>query len=213
MTATRRSTTALIRQSDDPTFAAILDAAVRVIGARGYHGTSVRDIADEAGVSAGSLYNHFGSKHELLVVILDRGLDDLINATEQALYDSTPDPASRLRALVAAHVSNHAQGRLESYIGNSELRSLSAEARALIVSKRDTQQRMFDRVVRDGVRQQVFHASDPQMASRFVVTACTAVATWYRPGGRFSVPELIDQYQQLALRTVGYREEESDAAV
>lgn len=211
MTATRRPTTALIRPTDDPTFAAILDAAVRVIGARGYHGTSVRDIADAAGVSAGSLYNHFGSKHELLVVILDRGLHNLINATEQALYDAAADPVSRLKALVAAHVSDHARGRLESYIGNSELRSLTPEARTLIVSKRDTQQRMFDRVVRDGVRQQIFDVPDPQVASRYIVTACTAVATWYRPDGASSIEQLVKQYQQLALRTVGYRQEMSDA--
>lgn len=206
MTRTSHPVTSLVTPADDPTFAAILDAAVQVIGARGYHGTSVRDIADAAGVSPGSLYNHFGSKHDLLVVILDRGLDNLINATEQALYDAAPDPASRLRSLVAAHVSDHARSRLESHIGNSELRSLGAAARALVVSKRDTQQRMFDRVVRDGIRQGVFESPDAQMASRFIVTACTAVAAWYRPGGAATIEELVERYQQLALRTVGYRE-------
>lgn len=210
MTSLAGDRTELADDGDDPTFAALLDAAVQVIGQRGYHGTSVRDIADAAGVSAGSLYNHFGSKHELLVVILDRGLDQLIAASEQALYDAPADPVSRLRALVDAHVTAHARRPLESYIGNSELRSLSAEARALIVSKRDAQQRMFARVIRDGVNRGVFTASDPAAATRFIVTACTAVASWYRPGGRSAIPDLVRDYQALSLRCLGYREGERD---
>lgn len=208
MSGTRR--TALVSPQDDATFAAILDAAVRVFGARGYHGTSVRDIAEAAGVSPGSLYNHFASKHDLLVVILERGLDNLVAASEDALYEAAPDPVSRLRALVRTHVHSHAVSRVESYIGNSELRSLSREARALIVSKRDTQQRMFDRVVRDGAQQGVFHTEDPVMTSRYIVTACTAVATWYRPGGDVGIDALVRTYQQLSLSCAGYRGEPTD---
>lgn len=203
--------TALITPKDDATFAAILDAAVRVFGARGYHGTSVRDIAEAAGVSPGSLYNHFDSKHDLLVVILHRGLDNLVAASEDALYEAPQDPASRLCALVRTHVHSHAVSRVESYIGNSELRSLSREARALIVSKRDTQQRMFDRVVRDGAQQNVFQTDDPVMSSRYIVTACTAVATWYRPDGDVGIDALVRKYQQLSLFCAGYKGDLPDA--
>ena len=206
-----RTRTALITPQDDATFAAILNAAVRVFGSRGYHGTSVRDIAEAAGVSPGSLYNHFASKHDLLVVILERGLDNLVAASEDALYEASPDPVSRLRALVRTHVHSHAVSRVESYIGNSELRSLTRDARALIVSKRDTQQRMFDRVVRDGAQQGVFTTDDPVMASRYIVTACTAVATWYRPGGDVSIEALVRKYQQLSLSCAGYRGDPPDA--
>lgn len=202
--------TELISPQDDATFAAILDAAVRVFGSRGYHGTSVRDIAEAAGVSPGSLYNHFASKHDLLVVILERGLNNLVAASEDALYEALPDPVSRLRALVRTHVHSHAVSRVESYIGNSELRSLSREARALIISKRDTQQRMFDRVVRDGAQQGVFSTDDPVMASRYIVTACTAVATWYRRGGDVGIEALVRKYQRLSLSCAGYRGELTD---
>lgn len=196
--------TGLITAKDDPTFAVILDAAVRVFGSRGYHGTSVRDIAEAAGVSPGSLYNHFASKHDLLLVILTRGLDTLVSRTEDALYNAASDPASRLCALVRSHVHGHAVSQMESYIGNSELRSLTREALSLIISKRDTQQRMFDRVIRDGAQQGVFTTDDPDMASRYVVTACTAVATWYRPDGDVGIESLVKKYQRLSLNCVGY---------
>ena len=79
-----------------------------------------------------------------------------------------------------------------------------AHARALVVAKRDAQQRMFERVVRDGVRQGVFRVADPHAATLFVITACTAVAGWYRPGRGLSIDDLVERYQQLALASVGH---------
>lgn len=190
---------------DEPMAAALIAAAVEVMAVHGYHGTSVRDIAAAAGSSAGVLYHHFDSKHGLLVTILDRGMDRLVRATEQALYDAPDDPVQRLRAIVGVHVRVHLEAQRESLLGTSELRSLEPAARALVVSKRDAQQRMFDRVVRDGVARGVFVTPFPDEAARAVTTACTAVATWYRPGGALRGDEIVARYQRIALDTVGHR--------
>lgn len=197
----------VVTEADEPTAAAILTASVAVLAEHGYHGTSVRDIAARAGLSAGAIYHHFGSKHDLLVAILDRGIDRLVRHTEDALFHAGDHPADRLRAIVGLHVLFHAEGRRESFLGNSELRSLDPAARALIVSKRDTQQRMFDRVVDDGARRGVFSTPHPVEAARSVVSACTAVATWFRPDGPLSAREVAERYQRIALDTVGYRED------
>jgi AcrR family transcriptional regulator len=70
----------------------------------GYHGTSVREIADRAGMSSAALYHHFSSKQDLLFRITDRGIEALVRSTEDALLASPNDPASRLRAIVRVHV-------------------------------------------------------------------------------------------------------------
>lgn len=197
--------TILAYPGDDATFLVVLENAIAAFGARGYHGTSVRDIATAAGLSPGTIYNHFGSKQGLLDVIMNRGMDVLINASEQALYDAPADPLSRLDALVDAHVRVHAASSTESYIGNSELRSLDPARLATVVAKRDTQQRMFDRVVADGVRRGTFTSSDPKSAARYVVTACTAVASWFRVDGSMSVDELVSKYQEISRGAVGYQ--------
>ncbi|NLU83596.1 TetR/AcrR family transcriptional regulator [Rhodococcus sp. HNM0569] len=195
---------AVVRATDDPTAAALIAAAVETMAAKGYHGTSVRDIASAAGVSVGSLYNYFGSKHDLLALILDRGLDDLVTATEDALLRAGTDPADRLRAIVGVHVGRHTAAPRESLLGNSELRSLTPHARAVVVTKRDVQQRMFDRVVADGARRGAFTTPTPVDAARFVVSACTAVATWYRADGPLGADEVTARYQEIALAAVGY---------
>ena len=202
--ATAPPSSTVVRTTDEPTAAALIAAAVEVMAVHGYHGSSVRDIAAAAGSSPAVLYHHFASKQGLLATILDRGMDVLVQATEQALYEAPDDPAARLDAVVAAHVEVHLESQRESLLGNSELRSLAPDARALVVSKRDSQQRMFDRVVHDGVRRGVFRTPYPTEAARFVSTACTAVAAWYRPGGALAPGEIVPRYQRLARDTVGH---------
>lgn len=198
----------VVLDSDEPTAAAIVLAAVDQFSTRGFHGTSVRDIASLAAVSVGTVYNHFASKDELLVTIMNRGMDDLLIKTEDALFRAGTDPADRLRAIVGVHVGVHAAAPRESMIGNSELRSLDTAALTLIIAKRDAQQRMFNRVVDDGVSRGLFTTTAPRAAARFVVTACTGVAVWFRADGTLKVEEVIAQYQGIALQSVGYRREQ-----
>ncbi|MFW0794954.1 TetR/AcrR family transcriptional regulator [Gordonia sp. CPCC 205515] len=191
--------------TDDPAAADLITAAVQTMAAKGYHGTSVRDIAGSAGVAVGSLYNYFGSKHGLLALILNRGMDNLVENTEDALLQAGTDPVERLRAIVGVHVGRHTRSPLESLLGNSELRSLEPDARAVIVTKRDVQQRMFERVIADGVARGVFHTAHPRETALFVISACTAVATWFRPDGALPAAEVTARYQDVALDAVGYR--------
>lgn len=195
----------VLRDGDSPKAGALLLAGVHLISTHGFDGTSVSDIASAAGVSAAALYLHFDSKHDLLLTILDRGGESLLRVTEDALFGASPDAASRLDAVVGAHVRQHLQFRAESFIGNTELRSLDPAARALVVSRRDGQQRLFDRVVGQGVADGVFTTEHPVETSRFVVNACTSVAGWFNDQGPLPADEIITRYQAIARATVGHR--------
>jgi AcrR family transcriptional regulator len=197
--------TSLVRPQDEPTAALLIAAAVEVMSVHGYHGSSVRDIATAAGTSPAILYHHFPSKQVLLATMLDRGMDVLIAATEDALDRAADDPADRLRAIVGAHVRVHLEAQRESLVGNSELRSLAPGSLALVVAKRDVQRRIFDRVVADGCRRGVFGTPLPDEAARFITSACTAVAAWYRSGGPLTPDEIVAHHQEIALDAVRHR--------
>ena len=202
-----RKTSGRVSRRREATTAEILEAAWQVAAEEGIAGLSLREVADRVGMRTPSLYSYFGSKHDLLLLILKRVMDDLVTATEDTLFRAGSDPADRLRAIVGVHVRSHAQYPFESLLGNTELRSLEPTALELVISKRDAQQRMFDRVVLHGVETGAFTTATPVDAARFIVTACTAVATWYRPTGRLGVEDVVSRYQQIALDTVGYRGE------
>jgi AcrR family transcriptional regulator len=177
-------------------------AALQKFREHGYHGTSVREIANAAGISVAGLYHHFSSKLEILFALLTRVMVDLIDATEAALAGAGDAPTDQLRAIVTAHVRFHTERRDDSFVGNTELRSLDSDKRATIVGYRDRQQRIFDRVIVRGSDLGAFGTPHPIEASRAIVTMSTAVATWYRREGLLSPAQIADIYGDLALATV-----------
>jgi AcrR family transcriptional regulator len=79
------------------TRAQLLDAAARVYARRGFDGATLDEIADEAGFTKGAVYDHFGSKENLLFALLDEHLSAQI-AEQIALFDPSKETAERPRA-------------------------------------------------------------------------------------------------------------------
>src|SRR5688500_3047478 len=82
--------------------AQLLRAALEVFVAQGYHATLMDDIAERAGVSKPVLYQHFPSKLELYLALLDQHVDDLVRQVRAAL-ESTTDNRLRVRASITAY--------------------------------------------------------------------------------------------------------------
>lgn len=196
--------TAAVSAVDGPGARIVLAAAVDAMAEHGYHGTSVRDIGERAGMSPAALYHHFPSKQILLFTIMDRGIDELIRRSEEAYAAALNDPADKLRALVRVHVLRHTERQKESFLGNSELRSLEEPGRSTILAKRDHQMHLFYLAIRDGIERGRFHTPFPTEAARGIITMCTAVATWYRKSGPLSPEEIASRYAGLALAMVGH---------
>ncbi len=83
----------------------ILDAAARLFASGGFHATSTRRIAAAAGVSEGTVFHYFGSKNELMLGILDRFYNDVLNARAAQILDTIMGTRERLRALAQHHAS------------------------------------------------------------------------------------------------------------
>jgi AcrR family transcriptional regulator len=81
--------------------AQLLDSALEVFDAQGYHAAAMDDIAERAGVSKPVLYQHFPSKLELYLALLDAACDDVIDNCRQALA-ATHDNKTRVAAAMAA---------------------------------------------------------------------------------------------------------------
>lgn len=181
----------------------ILRAALLCFVAIGYHGTTIRQVAVRAGLSVPGLYHHFASKALLLERLIHNTMDDLIEVTVAAMDAAGPEIGARFDAALDAHVRYHCERPEESFIGNSELRSLSPAARRDIVAKRDRQQRIFDRLVEEGQEAGVFDVPWPREASRAIVTMSTAVATWYSRSGPLTPNDIVEIYRGLARQLLG----------
>lgn len=180
----------------------VLEAAVELFTERGYHGTSMRDIAAGAGVTVASIYHHFASKQEILRHLMVRTMSDVLAVTRAALETAGPAPAERLGALIEAWVLFHTQRQAEALIGASELRSLEERGRREVVALRDEQEALFRAAVEAGVESGDFATPYPREAARAIINMGYSIASWYRPGGAISPEEMADRYRVLALGTV-----------
>jgi AcrR family transcriptional regulator len=185
-----------------PGKAPVVAAAVRNFTERGYHGTSMRDIARDADVTVASIYHHFSSKQEILQAIMIQTMSDVIAQTRSALSAAGSDPVDQLRAIVHAWILFHTDRQAEAQVGASELRSLDEAGREKVVALRDEQERMFRQVVDRGVDEGVFATPYPREAARAVINMGYSVASWYRPGGPLTPGDMAECYSELALGTV-----------
>jgi AcrR family transcriptional regulator len=182
---------------------AVLLAALEVFAERGYHGTTVRQLAERQGLSVAALYYHFPSKRDVLLAIMTRAMDEIIRDTEAAAAAAPPDPVSQLSAIVRAHVLFHTRRPREGFVGNSELRSLEGADRQAILDRRDREEQIFRTVIDAGLAEGVFDIEHPRETARSILAACVAVHQWYRPDGPLSPEDVAERYVSIALQQVG----------
>jgi AcrR family transcriptional regulator len=179
----------------------ILAGAKAAFEEHGYHGTTVRDIAQRAGVTVPGMYYHYESKQAMLIALLMGSMQGLLDRAHAALARVPDEPRDRLAALVECVVEFMARHASQGL--TAELRSLEPDNRARYVALRDELERLTRGIVLAGNESGVFRAEFPVETTRAVLTMCDAVGRWYRPGGRLSPNTVAKRYVSIALRTVG----------
>lgn len=127
---------------------ALLDAAAEMFAAKGYDGTSIRDIAGAVGMLPGSLYYHFKSKEDLLIAVYRKGVARFEAAIDEALASTGADPWQAIEAACAAHLSILLDGGDYARIVNPEfVRSFPAEMLPTLNAERDRYERHFEKLI------------------------------------------------------------------
>ncbi len=182
---------------------ALLQVAIDCFVEKGFHGTSMRDIAQRSDASIAAIYYYFPSKSDILRHVMIDVTQDLILTLERASDAAGPDAAKQLAAVVRAHVRLHTERQAESFIGNTELRSLAPPDRDQMVALRDRVAEIFRNPIEIGARRGQFRCPYPHEATLAILTMCTSVAGWYRPDGPETPQILADRFAALALSMVG----------
>jgi AcrR family transcriptional regulator len=184
---------------------AITRAARESFAERGYHGTSIRDIARGAGLSLSALYHWHAGKQDLLAAVIEESTAEYFGRCDEALREAGDDPAARLGALVRATVEYRVSRQVESTIAASEWRNLEPAHRERLAEMRSAASRLWADLVDDGVARGVFRCEHPDDARRAVIASCNAIAQWFEPDGGLGVPELVERYTAIARRIVDCR--------
>jgi len=190
------------RRFDALELAPTLAGAMEAFHEKGYHATSVRDIANRVGLTVPALYYHHGSKEGMLVELLSGSVQHLHARVRRSVADAGADPAARFANFVECVVLFTTQRRQLAVL-DAEIRALSPPNRRAYAKVRKQIEDLLLTIVREGIEAGTFAVSHPQDTVRALLGMFQAVATWYDPEGILSPAELSARYVEIAFQTVG----------
>jgi AcrR family transcriptional regulator len=182
----------------------LLSAAIGAFSAKGFHGTTTRDIANSAGLSPAGVYVHYSSKEELLFSITQEGHRGVL-AVVRAASEGADDPTGKLVAIVRAFALWHAERHTRSRINNYELAALTPKHYAEINRIRREITSELNAVVESGQLDGSFDVADIRMTTGSLLSLGIDVSRWYEESGHISPQQIADHHVHLALRIVGAR--------
>jgi len=180
----------------------ILRIATELFREKGYHGTSLEDIADRVGFTKPAIYYYFDSKEDLLFSIVEgvvsRALERVKGIQERGLA-----PRERMHAILTENARVVLEHLDENTAFYNERGLLSPERERMV---RDIE-RAYTQVLREtyaeGVQAGDLLDIDPTVAVSTLLGATIWVYRWFRPGGRLSIEQVADEVAELLLN--GYR--------
>lgn len=181
----RRANASAGDRAELPTRREILAAAARLFSRQGYAPTTLRNIAGEAGIKAGSIYYHFHGKDEIAFCVLDVGIA-AVDAAVRARLDALPADADG-KAKIGAAVQGHLWGMLH----HSEFtaahvriyRYVSDTARHRHAPVRSAYTRLWDELLVDAVKAGALRADMPvRLIRQYLVGALNWPVDWYDSG-------------------------------
>jgi AcrR family transcriptional regulator len=158
--------------------AALLDAAARLFDERGYHGTSIRDIAEATGVTPGAIYSHHASKARLLLAVYEEGIRRIVDGVEAGVARAST-PRARLVAAAEAHLETLLDGSAYASVVVRVLPRDVPEAEEELVRLRDGYERHFARLIDALPGMEARRRRALRLA---LFGALNATQIWYRPG-------------------------------
>jgi AcrR family transcriptional regulator len=160
---------------------AVLHMAVQFFNERGFHATSLDDVAAALNVTKPTIYHYFGTKDEILFECVQRGLESIRQAAE-AVERAGGTGMERLRALMRdyAIIMTKDFGMCVTRTSDHEL---SPESRAKFRALKREIDHITRRVVEEGMRDGSIAAGDARMTTFAVTGALNWIAKWYDPSG------------------------------
>jgi AcrR family transcriptional regulator len=178
----------------------LLAIAARLFAEKGFKNTTVRDIADAAGILSGSLYHHFDSKESMIDEILSTFQAALFGEYDEILA-SGEDARTKLERAVRVSFEAIDQHPHEVAIYQNEADYLGTFDRFGYLAARNTQSRqVWVTLIEEGVRTGVLRSDlDVTLTYRFIRDTVWVAVRWYRPGRGHTHTEVADQYVRILL--------------
>lgn len=152
----------------------------------------MRQIAAELGMHASNLYYYFENKGDLIAYCQEETLRELLKLANEVASLEIPSD-EKLRRMVKGHVVVLNKS-IPGSLAHLEIEGVAPERRAEMLSQRDTYEKTWRRIVRQGVKDGTLSSVDPKLASLALLGAVNWTVRWFQPGGRRSADYIGTQF-------------------
>ena len=169
---------------------AVLRTAARLFNAKGYHATSLDEVATALGVTKPTIYHYFANKDEILFECTRRGLDAIVEAARR-VSERGGSGADRLRALLTAY----ALCMLDDYgicVVRTHDSQLAPESRGRFRALKREIDLHIRQVIVAGVEDGSLRVRDVRIAAFTTASALNGLGGWFRPDGALSAAETAE---------------------
>jgi AcrR family transcriptional regulator len=178
----------------------ISEIALNLFAERGYAAVSMRQIASKVGLQVGALYNYFPDKQTILSELLINHMENLLKTWDKQKLPKKSDKL--LEFFVDFHIEFHLNRPEEVFIAYMELRNLNPDNFQKIEKLRNKYERILSQILTAGVKDNLFSCKETKVTSLAIIGMLKEVNTWYKKGGKISVPEVKRIYQEIVLKAV-----------
>jgi AcrR family transcriptional regulator len=182
----------------DATRRAILDSALSLFEANGFHATSVQAVADEADVTKGAFYHHFDSKDELVHIIHGELLDHMLNEVRE-IVARVKGADAQVRALVHAIVGSTVTLRSHVTVYYQERRYLEDVRFDGVRRKRDELMELKTAIIRGGIEDGTFRDMDPSVAALGINGMAAWAHQWLDSSESREIARIADELADMVL--------------
>jgi len=184
----------------------ILDVAAKLFRENGVAGTTLRDIAKRCRIKAASIYYHFRSKDELLLEVLDFGIERIFFSVQEAFERLGPDVPfeARLRAAIHAHVECFFVYGDYTATNIRVFGQAPKGVQRRNLAWRDRYEELWKRLFDEGMRCGDLRAGmDLDVVRLFLFGAMNRTVEWYDPEGSLDLDQLADRFTDVLVRGIG----------
>ena len=178
----------------------LLELAATMFAERGLRATTVRDIADGAGILSGSLYHHFSSKEEMVDELFAASWTGCSRAIAKS-WTREANPLERLKGLFMASFEAIEHRHAQVVIYQDEAKRLLSQPRFSYIEDMNRQQRkMWVEMLSQGIDEGYFRPDlDVDLVYRFIRDTTWVSVRWYQPGGPLTTEQVGQQYLAIVL--------------
>lgn len=159
----------------------VRDIAAELFAEKGFHETTMRDIARRAGMLPGSIYYHFPSKADLLTAVYEEGVRRLLACIDAADPGARAEPWARLEAVMAAHVEAILDRSAYARVMIRVLPDAAPGAATRLIGLRDSYEARIGEIV---ARLPLALGIDRRLFRLFLLGAANHVQVWRHEGGQ-----------------------------